>query len=139
MAIPAVVRAPIGGGAPPRTQIEKDARTEAQRKLDSQLLYEIYRRRGEAAQKGVPPGATDVKIDAHGRALVDVRAPVTARLQKAIRRAGGTVLSTSRAHDSTIARIPLLKLESIAADPAVRAIVPAAEGVTARELERGAR
>jgi len=117
----------------PARQTEKEARTDAQKKLDSQLLYEVYRKRGEAEQKGVPPGPTGVKIDARGRALVDVRAPVSAALQKRIRRAGGVVLSVSVRHDSTIARIPLLQLETIAADPAVRAIVPAAEANTVRE------
>jgi hypothetical protein len=52
----------------------KEARTAAQRKINSQLLYEIYRRRGVADKKGIPPGPTDVRIDKAGRALVDVRA-----------------------------------------------------------------
>ena len=58
----------------PATQLpsadEKEQRTPAQQKINSQLLYEIYRLRGEAAQKAVPPGPTGVKIDARGRALV---------------------------------------------------------------------
>jgi len=117
----------------PAAQSEKEARSPAQQKLDSQLLYEIYRRRGEAARKGVPPGETGVRIDARGRALVDVRAAVTARLQKKIRRLGGVVLSTSGRDASTIARVPLLKIEMLAADPAVRFIGPAAEGITVRQ------
>ena len=65
----------------------------------------------------MPPGPTGVKIDARGRALVDVRADPTPALQNSIRRLGGVVLSTSTRGRSIIARIPLLKLETLAADP----------------------
>lgn len=109
---------------------EKDARTPAQRKINSQVLYEIYRRRGEAVRKGVPPGSTGVRIDTKGRALVDVRADVTPAIERAIRSAGGTVVSTSAAYHSVIAWVPLLKLESLAGNPAVRAIEPVAEAMT---------
>lgn len=109
---------------------EKAQRTPAQQKINSQLLYEIYRLRGEAEQKAVPPGPTGVKIDARGRALVDIRADPTSALQNSIRHAGGLVLSTSVRGRSIIARVPLLKLETLAADPAVRFIEPAAESTT---------
>jgi hypothetical protein len=109
---------------------EKDARTPAQQKIDSQVLYEIYRRRGEAVKKGVPLGSTGVKIDTKGRALVDVRVDVTPAIEGAIRSAGGTIVSASAAHHSVVAWVPLLKLESLAGNPAVRAIEPVAEAVT---------
>src|SRR4051812_24567990 len=112
---------------------EKSQRTPAQQKIGSALLYEIYRARGEAERKGVPPGDTGVRIDDHGRALVDVRAPVTQALHRTMRRLGGVILSSSAPHQSTIARIPLLKLETLAADPAVRFIEPAAEATTVRQ------
>ena len=69
---------------------EKERRTPAQQKINSQLLYEIYRLRGEAVRKGVPTGPTGVKIDARGRALVDVRAAVTPAILRRIRGLGGT-------------------------------------------------
>jgi len=122
----------LGGASAPQVS-EKEGRTPAQQKIDSQLLYEIYRARGEAEQKGVPPGETGVRIDTHGRALVDVRAPVTDALDRTIRRLGGVVLSSSSSHQSIIARVPLLKLETLAAEPSVRSIVPAAEGITVRQ------
>ena len=120
----------FAGQAPSRS--EKTERSAAQQKINSQLLYEIYRRRGEAERKGVPPGKTDVRIDARGRAFVDVRADVTAALQQKIRALGGTILSTSRESHSIIARVPLLKLERLASNPAVRFIEPAAEAITVR-------
>jgi hypothetical protein len=58
----------------------------------------------------------------------------TPALQNSIRRSGGLVLSTSARGRSIIARIPLLKLEALAADPAVRFIEPSAEAITGRNL-----
>jgi hypothetical protein len=112
---------------------EKESRTPAQQKINSQLLYEIYRLRGEAVRKGVPPGSTGVKIDRRGRALVDIRVDPTPALQNKIRRAGGVVLSISARDRSVIARVPLRKLETLAADPAVRFIEPAADATTVRQ------
>ena len=109
---------------------EKDARTPAQRKIDSQILYEIYRRRGEASRKGVPPGPTGVDVDGRGRALVDVRAEVTPALQKTIRSVGGVIMSSSAEYHSIIARVPLLRLERLAADATVRFIAPVARATT---------
>ena len=111
---------------------EKEARTPAQRKINSQLLYEIYRRRGESQRKGVPPGPTTVDVDARGRALVDVRAEVTTALQNSIRTLGGAIVSVSREHRSIVARVPILRLEQLAGHPAVRFIEPAAEARTSR-------
>jgi hypothetical protein len=114
---------------------EKAARTPAQQKIDSQLLYEIYRRRGEADGEHVPP-ETGVRIDARGRVLVDIRADPTAALQKKIGREGGEVLSTSLRDRSIVARVPLLKLEALATDRGVRFIGPVAEATTYRQLDR---
>jgi hypothetical protein len=115
---------------------EKASRTPAQQKINSQLLYEIYRRRGEADRKGVPPEPTGVRIDALGRALVDIRAEPTAALQKKIGREGGVVVATSARDRSIVARVPLLKLETLASDPAVHFIEPAAEPTTNRPPAR---
>jgi hypothetical protein len=112
---------------------EKDSRTPAQRKINSQLLYEIYRRRGQDKEKGVPPGDTGVKVDKRGRALVDVRAEVTPALQRKIRALGGTIVSVSAPGRSVVARLPLLALERLAEDPTVRFIEPAAEATTVRQ------
>jgi hypothetical protein len=111
---------------------EKESRTPAQQKINSQLLYEIYRLRGEARQKHVPEGATGVRIDAKKRALVDVRAEVTPALQKKLGTLGATIVSTSREYHSILAWMPLLRLERLAADGSVRAIEPAAEARTAK-------
>src|SRR4051812_17201085 len=110
----------------PAVQV-KDARSPAEQKINSQVLYEIYRVRGQAAQKHVPPGPTGVRIDRHKRALVDVRAIVTPKLEETVRRLGGTILSVSVTYHSIVAWVPLRQLERLARDPAVHAIEPNAE------------
>ncbi len=118
---------------------EKAQRTAAQQKIDSQLLHEIYRARGEATIKGVPPAPTGVRIDHHGRALVELRAAPTTTLLKAIRGAGGKVVSFSAKYRSITARVPLLKLETLAARPGVEFIQPAPEATAEPKREGGNR
>jgi hypothetical protein len=81
----------------------------------------------------VPLETTGVRVDADGRALVDVRGDVSASLLRTIVRVGGHIVATSAPDRSVIARVPVLKLETLAADPAVRFIEPAAEATTQRD------
>ncbi len=106
---------------------EKSSRTPAQQKINSEILYEIYRRQGRASKLGIPPGPTPLRIDSKGRTLCDVRAEVTPALRKSITALGATIVSTSPADRSVIAWIPLLKIERLASHAAVRAIEPKAE------------
>lgn len=115
---------------------EKESRTPEQRKIDSQLLSEIYRARGQAAQKKVPPGKTGVKIDAKGRAFVDVRSEVTPELRKKVGLLGGTIVSTSVEYRSIVAWVPLLMLERLAEDRGVYSIQPVAEATTNQQLPK---
>jgi hypothetical protein len=117
----AVARAP-GKPAAPAAVSDTSASPEAVLKIDSQLLVEIHRLQG----KPVPPDKTTVKLDEAKRALVDVRAVVTPELQKTVLAAGGTIVSTSTRDHSILAWVPLLKIEQLAGDAAIRAIVPAA-------------
>lgn len=116
------------------TKAEKETRTAAQQKIDSQILQEIYRKRGEAAEKRVPEGSTLVRIDDKGRALVDIRVKVSSDTLNLVKRRGGSIVSSSSKYDSIIARVPLLEIERLAANAAVRAIVPAAEATTIRQV-----
>jgi len=122
--------APDQGAA--AAQSEKQTRTAAQEKIDSRLLYEIYRKRGQAAEKNVPPDATRVDLDKNGRALVDIRAVVTPALLAKVKKTGAAIVSSSTQYHSIIARVPLLQLERLAGDPSVRAISPAADATTVR-------
>ena len=115
-----------------QTVPDKTSRTPAQRKIDSHLLDEIYKRRELAAHKQVPSVETGIRLDSKGRARVDVRADVTPALLKKVRRLGGVIQSTSVEYRSIVAWVPLLKLEQLAGDPAVSSIQPAAEAATNR-------
>jgi hypothetical protein len=117
--------------ASPVQQSEKETRTAAQQKIDSQILQEIYRKRGQK-EKLVSPEPTLVRIDARGRALVDIRARVTTDFVNRVKKRGGVIVSTDVKYDSIIARVPLLEIERLASDSAVRTIVPAAEATTVR-------
>lgn len=134
----ALACAPVHTGEPSQTNApkpapsEKDGRTPAQRKIDSQLLYELYRLRGQSKAKGVPDGPTGVRLDPKHRALVDLRAEVSPALQKRVTDLGATIVSTSVEYRSIIAWMPLSRLEQIAGDPAVHAIVPAAQATTVK-------
>lgn len=107
----------------PADRTGRSARTAAEQKINPSLMSEMHRRRGDVR----PPAASNssVRVDRHGRALVDVRAQVRPDLQKRIRALGGVVVSTSNTYDSIVGWVPLLTLERLAADPAVRAIEPA--------------
>lgn len=109
---------------------DQSSRTPAQRKLDSPLLQEIARRQGTPAVAPNGRRTSIVQIDQDGRALVDVRAPVTPQLQDTIRALKGTVVSTSARYDSTIAWLPVLQLEALAGDPAIVSIIAATKPLT---------
>lgn len=116
--------APAGGSA----SSEKEQRSVAAQKIDSQLLYALYARRGESAARGAPTETT-VEVDVDGRTLIDVRADVTPELEKQVRDLGGTIVSTSETHRTILARFPLEKLEELASLHDVRFVQPAARPV----------
>ena len=109
---------------------EKESRTAAQQKIDSQLLYAIYQMRGEAEEKGVPTEPIPLKKDANGRVLIDIRAPVTKKLQSLIRSLKGKVVSTSQRDDSTIADLSLGKIEKLAENADIKFISAPADAMT---------
>jgi hypothetical protein len=114
----------------PDSQTRKADRTAAQQKIDSRLLREIDRRRADAARGGAPPADAGIKFDETGRALVDVRVEVTPAMREKIAALKGTIVSDSEEHRSIVAWMPLLQLETLAEDPAVRAIVPPSGATT---------
>jgi hypothetical protein len=107
---------------------EKETRTPAQKKIDSQLLYALKQKRGDL--RGVPSAPIDLKLDEKGRALVDINARVSPQLLSKIRRLGGVVVSKFETYHTIRARIALDRLEALAGRPDVVFIRPAAEAVT---------
>ena len=106
---------------------EKEARTPAQQKIDSQLLYGRLITQGVGIAPGVdtltvPSGAL---ADGQGFVLVDVSATVSAAVLDAIRAQGGQIISSFAQFNAVRARIPAANLEAVAALPAVSFIRPA--------------
>jgi hypothetical protein len=126
-------------------QQEKAARTPAERKIDSQLLYEIKRREGAPTGSRFM-GAPVLAQDAAGRVIVDITttAAGTAALPAQVASRGGEVLSSassaspvsrasSAARTSSMrASVSLERLLDIAARPDVVFIQPRQEGMTRR-------
>lgn len=110
---------------------EKDARTPAQRKISSQILYTKDARL--AAYTGKDPGLVPLtEVDASGRMLVDVKGEVTLALLETIGKLGGTVVDTSSSRQGARLWIGLEHVETLAAQPAVTAIRPALQATTRR-------
>ncbi len=105
---------------------EKAARTPAQRKVSSQLIYAAKQRRGEPLARGVGSLQLLAAADANNGMLVDIAADVTPQVLTGIVDLGGTVISNFPPYRAIRAWLPIDALESLAALPDVTAIRPAA-------------
>jgi hypothetical protein len=113
---------------------EKESRTAAQKKIDSQLLYALKQKRGET--KGVPTEPIKLELDEKGRALVDVTAKVSTQVTNHIRKLGGIVVSEEPQYHAIRAMLALEKLESLAGRKDVSFIAPAAQSMNNRGNNR---
>src|SRR5271165_4771660 len=106
---------------------EKQTRTAAQLKLDSQIHYSAKMERGEAIAPGVPrleSARAALERGGDGLVHVDIAADVNPDLLDAIAAAGGRVESSYSQYNAIRAWLPLLACEAIAARPDVRFIRP---------------
>lgn len=111
---------------------EKASRTPEQQKIDSALVLEVKRRRGDPLFQRLPQLRSRVSTDAGARVLVDIRAEVTDALLRRIEAGGGEVLSSHPELDefeSIRAWVPLMQLEGLARAPQVRSIRQAARAI----------
>ncbi|MEP7341021.1 MAG: putative Ig domain-containing protein [Acidobacteriota bacterium] len=115
---------------------EKASRTPAQRKLDSQLLYAAKMRRGEQIASGVGRLNVKMEVDAEAKTIVDITAIVGGTLIEEIEARGAEVISVYARYNSIRARVPIGRLEEIAALPQVRFIQPKQEAQYLRHVER---
>lgn len=115
---------------------EKKARTPAQKKLDSQLLYTMKARRGEPMTPGGEVRSLRLPEEAVNtdRVLVDIKGTPGKELIAAIARGGGTVVSSDMRAGAARAQIPFDALEEFAEAPSVRSIRPAAIALTQHQL-----
>jgi hypothetical protein len=118
---------------------EKRMRTDAQKKIDSALLFAARAANGQP-QFPNAPGVTLPQLSAtnlvgtDGRMLVDIATTDATGLAGTIQSLGGIVISSFPAFNSVRASIPAAALESLAAVPSVRNIRPAEEPTTNRIL-----
>lgn len=104
---------------------EKAARSPAERKLDSQLVYFAKQSRNLPITSAVPRLELPVQANAAGRVLVDIRAAVSEELLAAIADADGEVMSQSVKHGAIRARLPAAAFADLAARDDVRFVEPA--------------
>ncbi len=105
-------------------QREKTERTGVQRRINSNLLLAVRRENGET-EKGTEALESNVKRDATGRVLVDIKAAVSAALTNALAEAGAQVVNSFPEYESVRAWVPLSSVENLASVDAVRFIRPA--------------
>jgi hypothetical protein len=116
---------------------EKESRTPAQQKIDSQLLYALKMNRGESIANGVESLSVNVGASEQGRVVVDITGTVGDSLLGLLAANGASVIASTPAYDSIRAEVSLDRLETIAASSSVRFIQSKQEFTTSR-AERGA-
>src|SRR6266545_2210243 len=112
---------------------EKEARTPAQRKMSSQLIYMASGRFDAATAAKKDPADQIVSLterDPLGRVLVDVKGDLA--LQGTIESLGGAVVASSSAHGSIRAWVPLDSVETLAGESSLISVRPAFLATTAR-------
>ena len=119
-------------------QREKYARTPAQQKIDSNILYTERMLQGQEAAPGVPFLDTGVDLDANNHIVVDMVANVTDSLLSSLSAAGAKILYSNVGLRSIRATIPPDKIEEIATLPDVIFISPRQEsGHSGRNIAPG--
>jgi len=109
---------------------EKQSRTQAQRKVDSNLLYEAKQRRGLTIAAGVPTLKTFIPVGPRGEAVVDITATITDSLLATLARLGGRVVDVQARYRSVRAVMPLQAVEVLAEHPDVIFVQPKQEAMS---------
>src|SRR5947199_467517 len=96
-------------------EADKAARTPAQQKIGSSLIYQARAANGQRAVAAAPALRTSTARAADGRVSVDINATVTDRLQALIASLGGTVVNSVPSLGAVRALLPLGQIEALAA------------------------
>lgn len=94
--------------------LEKENRTPAQRKMDSQLVYASKQKSGKAIAAGVTDLQPAVTYGKDGLVRVDIRTKATGPIAGMVTSLGGVVEGSYAHSDSVIARMPIESVESLA-------------------------
>ena len=111
---------------------EKESRSPSDRKLDSQLIYELKMRAGAQIALGVRTIETDVPYADDGHAVLDVKANLTAALIDGLAQLGAEVLSTSEAESTVRIHIGIDRVQALAEMPDVIFVQPRQGATTSR-------
>src|SRR4029079_9517744 len=95
-------------------QAEKQSRTPAQQKLDSQLIYAARRSQGRAIVPGVANLVIGAEVRPDGKCLVDIHGAVARPLLEAIVAMGGEIRNSSARFGEIRALVRLDRLEQLA-------------------------
>jgi hypothetical protein len=106
---------------------EKESRTPAQRKIDSQLLYAMKMQRAQPIASGVNSLQVNVAASEQGRVVVDISASVDDKLLQLLANNGAAVLVSTPEYNSVRVEVALDRLENIAASDSVYFIQPKME------------
>src|SRR4051812_6276087 len=107
---------------------EKDSRTAAQLKMDSQILYALRASRNEPMAPGVAAlQFLPVPIGSNDLVKVDIDATVSSNLLSFITSANGQIIASVPQFDSVRALVPISIMEQLATRSDVRFISPATE------------
>src|SRR5215510_11771325 len=98
---------------------EKESREGWQRKMDSQLIYELKMRRGLMIAEGVRTLETNVLYNGQGEVSLDLNAVVSDSLLNRLKTYGAYVVNSVPEHNSIRIRLGIDKIEAIAALPEV--------------------
>ena len=118
---------------------EKESRSPAERKLDSQLIYELKMRSGAQVARGVQTLEADVPYADDGHAVLDVKANLTAALTEGLAQLGAEILSTSAAESTVRIHIGIDRVLALAAMPDVVFVQPRQDATTSRRVPRSER
>ncbi len=98
---------------------EKESRTPAQKKIDSNLLYQIKMERGEPIAKGVEKLQTDLTVDDNGGITVDITARVTDDFIKKLKSLNAVITDSFPRYHTVTAKISIENIEPLAEMPDV--------------------
>lgn len=109
---------------------EKAARTPAQQKINTQLIFAARQRRSGFINRAVPRLQAAVNLEKDGRVKVDIDAVVTDELLAVLRAAGAEILESFPADHAIRALVSVESIESLAGRNDIRFIRPAVGAVT---------
>jgi hypothetical protein len=114
---------------------EKESRVGVQTKMDSQLIYEIKMRSGQAIADGVQAVETDLPYNDQGKVQLDVKAIINDSLLNQLRANGAQIVSSVPAEKTVTVSVDIDRAEAIAALPDVMFVQPKQDAMTS-QVER---